>query len=639
MRENPDIDQLKRQAKELLSAFTTGQADAVTEVNAHYRNVDANKFALHDAQLVLARAYGFDSWPKLKAFVDGVTSSRLYDAAERGDVEGARELLRRRPELVNMDTPAHGDFRALHLAVQHRDAAMVQLLMENGADTRHGIWPHREHTTPTRIAIEHGFDDIVAIIKKEELRRSNAKSTEVPDDSALRKLEQALGSGNQSAIITLLETSPALIDYRHPDGWTLLHCAAGMLYEQVVAWLLARGADVDARAKEDWTPLEYAASGNEWRDDDPTAFPAVAKLLLKAGARLSSISAVALGELDWVRAAHANGSLINATNLNLWGPFKGLLSTSLRHNQTEMFTLLLDLGLDPDEKVLLTGGDETIYSSALPLHICAGSRRYEEARMLLERGANPNAQVYAAGSPVGNAYGRRDWEMVKLLESFGGVVYAAAAGYFRDADLARRLLALEDAGQLPEGIADQGKTLVETLFEGGASGGEPEIVKMVLERVDWPRDDNRWYWRLWDSLGFWNHFPWQPAVNRQLDRSTYLECFRMILERCDPNALRSERLGQSILHEVAAMRPHVTTKETVQFATVLLDAGARLDVRDNLFKSTPLGWACRWGRVDLVKLLLERGADPIEADAEAWARPKAWAEKMGHSEIVALLDR
>jgi hypothetical protein len=29
---------------------------------------------LHDAQLVLARSYGFESWPKLKAAVDGVTA-------------------------------------------------------------------------------------------------------------------------------------------------------------------------------------------------------------------------------------------------------------------------------------------------------------------------------------------------------------------------------------------------------------------------------------------------------------------------------------------------------------------------------------------------------------------------------------
>ena len=72
MREHPDLEQLKHQAKELLRGFDAGEAKAVAEVNAHYRAPDPSKFALHDAQLVLARSYGFDSWPKLKAFVDGV---------------------------------------------------------------------------------------------------------------------------------------------------------------------------------------------------------------------------------------------------------------------------------------------------------------------------------------------------------------------------------------------------------------------------------------------------------------------------------------------------------------------------------------------------------------------------------------
>ena len=77
----------------------------------------------------------------------------------------------------------------------------------------------------------------------------------------------------------------------------------------------------------------------------------------------------------------------------------------------------------------------------------------------------------------------------------------------------------------------------------------------------------------------------------------------------------------TILHSVAGSREHVTPPERVAFATMLLDAGARLDVRDNLLESTPLGWACRWGRIELVKLLLERGADPIEAEAPPWATP------------------
>jgi ankyrin repeat protein len=76
----------------------------------------------------------------------------------------------------------------------------------------------------------------------------------------------------------------------------------------------------------------------------------------------------------------------------------------------------------------------------------------------------------------------------------------------------------------------------------------------------------------------------------------------------------------------------------VGFASAVLDAGGRLDVRDALLKSTPLGWACRWGLANVVRLFLDRGADPIEARAEPWATPRAWAERMHHQEVLGLLN-
>jgi ankyrin repeat protein len=72
---------------------------------------------------------------------------------------------------------------------------------------------------------------------------------------------------------------------------------------------------------------------------------------------------------------------------------------------------------------------------------------------------------------------------------------------------------------------------------------------------------------------------------------------------------------------------------------MLIDHGARLDIRDDLLQSTPLGWACRWGRMELVELLIQRGAPVRETNAEAWATPEAWAKKMGHGEIQAILER
>jgi hypothetical protein len=71
---------------------------------------------VHDAQLVIARSYGFDSWPKLKAYVDGVTIRRLVEAVSKGAIERVRAMLQARPELANMAV-SYGD-EHIHKAIR-----------------------------------------------------------------------------------------------------------------------------------------------------------------------------------------------------------------------------------------------------------------------------------------------------------------------------------------------------------------------------------------------------------------------------------------------------------------------------------------------------------------------------------------
>jgi ankyrin repeat protein len=68
----PDFNQFKRQAKELLKAYRAGDASAVAEVERHELAPEPAAFALHDAQRVLARSYGFPSWQKLKSYVQTI---------------------------------------------------------------------------------------------------------------------------------------------------------------------------------------------------------------------------------------------------------------------------------------------------------------------------------------------------------------------------------------------------------------------------------------------------------------------------------------------------------------------------------------------------------------------------------------
>jgi ankyrin repeat protein len=596
LREHPDLNQLKRQAKELLAAFTSGDANAVAEVDAHYRGANAAKFALHDAQLVLARSYGFDSWPKLKAFVNGVNVRRLAEAVKRGDIARVRKMLDVRPELVNLDMAENDEHRALHYAVFERNAEMVRLLIARGADARKGIYPHREATTPLRIAMDRGYDEIVAILKEAAKPEADA-------------LAEAFGRGDEAHALAMLQGDPALLQTPNRNGWTPLHLAAAVRSERVTAWLLAHGAEVNRRGPRDRTPLDQAV-GRPWRTaNGATGFAAIAGMLLEHGAELTARSAVALGEADWLRARHAAGALENP--IEDWG---GLLTIAVIHDQPEMLALLLDLGFDPEERVRIEGLEEVLYSQGMPLWHCARLGKAQMAEVLLQRGASPNSHVYASGTAVYSAYRQGDRALVELLKRYGGVVDPITVGLFRETEMARQMMA---EGPAP-GVA-------EDLLRGATDGGDPEAVRMALEHVDWARDDERWFWILLQPLRGSNWDSVQPG--------TYAECFRMVLARCDAN-LRHPRFGRTILHDVAALGRH----EAVEFARMLLDAGARMDERDDVLKSTPLGWACRWGRLEIVKLLLERGADPVEAGAEPWATPRAWADKMGHHAVLAMLS-
>ena len=72
----PSLENLKKQARALLKEACAGDPQAQARVLAHHPALaregafDAARFTLNGAQLVVAREYGFASWPKLKAELD-----------------------------------------------------------------------------------------------------------------------------------------------------------------------------------------------------------------------------------------------------------------------------------------------------------------------------------------------------------------------------------------------------------------------------------------------------------------------------------------------------------------------------------------------------------------------------------------
>ena len=626
--DRPDLDQLKRQAKDLLAAFRGGEPEAAREVTAHYHDASPASFALHDAQLVIARAYGFASWPRLKAYVEGANDRELVAAVASGDVDRAAAMLAARPELAMRSG-------ALLVAVQARSVTLVRLLMRHGANAHVGVYPHRDATNPLTIAAERGYEDVVAAIREEERRRQSDRSgvTEPADE-----FFAAIGSGDDERAIRLMTVTPALVEVRHAVfDVTPLLAAARRLNAPLVRWLTSHGASVDARGgahpaddaqrqrgDAGFTALDIAAySSGLGADGSDTRvrFSSVAETLLHAGAAMTPRAAVALGRLDWLRARSADGTLVNRIEES-----GGLLRVAVSHDRADVLAFLLDAGFDPDERTRFrdVGGDGVVFTWGMPLWQCAATDRHEMARMLLARGADPNAEVYASGSPIHRAYDRGNRQMIELLEQHGGALDASAVGFYGLADRAAPLLASRD---------EPAEASIKALLHGAACGGHEDIVRQALARIEWRRDDPRWFPILEQPL--------RVSERPGADRNRFVRCFALLVARCDPNLrgrlAEGQPFGLTLLHTVAGARPHVTREERVAFATLLLDAGARLDARDLILECTPLAWACRWGQGELVDLFLARGADPIEAGAPAWATPLAWATKMGHGDIEAAL--
>ena len=122
----PDLAQLKRQANELHKLHREGKQSAAARIIANHprlkraspRDVLDTKLALADAQLVIAREYGFESWAALKHEVEAARRVAKFTphpkfneavaAIEAGDLRQLDALLTANPELVRARTNTAG---------------------------------------------------------------------------------------------------------------------------------------------------------------------------------------------------------------------------------------------------------------------------------------------------------------------------------------------------------------------------------------------------------------------------------------------------------------------------------------------------------------------------------------------------
>ena len=154
---NPNLDHLKYQAKDLLkerTALAPGAAQRIREFHPRFRRArDAEvfdaQFRLSDAQLTIAREYGFPSWARLKRHIEKPTRCDRLDLPHQERIEDA--TLRRAVELLDsgdatrlrLHLKQHPDLVHQHVVFEggnyFRDPTLLEFVAEN--PVRHGALP------------------------------------------------------------------------------------------------------------------------------------------------------------------------------------------------------------------------------------------------------------------------------------------------------------------------------------------------------------------------------------------------------------------------------------------------------------------------------------------------------------------
>lgn len=237
-----DLEQLRKQAKDLLKEHRAGTPRALDRVAATHPGPHA-RLTLADTQLVIAREHGFPSWPRLRAYLDRITR---HGTGLRHPFE---------------DDIAYYADRADGLLASAIDGTAP-------AVARFGATAPTKRAAREIVARDHGFAGWAAL-------RDHVRELPTSGEPFYRAF-RAIRAHDLDRLDHLLDRFPELVTATGTNGNDLLGLAAATRDERLVALLIGRGAPVNRGNVHGWTALHQAAY---------LGLPHMARVLLDAGAR------------------------------------------------------------------------------------------------------------------------------------------------------------------------------------------------------------------------------------------------------------------------------------------------------------------------------------------------------------------
>src|SRR5882757_196877 len=314
----PSLEQYKKQAKALLKSYKAGDGDALQRLRQHYPRLGkltgselrSGKFLLADAQLVVAREHGFESWPRFAKHVEALSRESsstskfesAVDAVVACDTTTLEQLLRQNPQLIRARSTR-----------THKST----LLLYVGAN---GVENYRQKSPKNAVEIA------------EVLLKAGA------DINAVGNMYGG------STTLGLVATS--------------IHPLVTGVQAALIDTLLAHGASFDGAVAPDYTrgSIVNACLAN--------GRGGAAAYLAKRGARLDLEGAAGVGQLDVVKSFfHEDGSLkANATKEQMKSGF----NWACEYGWPRIVDLLLQRGINVDER---HRGETGLHWAALGAHV------------------------------------------------------------------------------------------------------------------------------------------------------------------------------------------------------------------------------------------------------------------------------